>query len=249
MSTSNPKARAWDALGLKYYFLGRRSGKPTRATIRWFTGDLAPDSRCLVVGGTSVGVVKAAIATRCRVEVVDFSARVCDELRDRVSDTVAIVNQDILEPLTTDRTFTHVLCDALINRLDDGEARRFERRMARLLGPGGVLRATVKLGHYPMDLRLMEIAAGRPELEFWDESTRTIDYGKLGDLLERGYARHGGIRREDLMGWYQHRGREKRYEESDLRELFAAPAWSRPDVQPEAAGSDRVKLETRRTSP
>jgi len=248
MSTSNPKARAWDALGLKYYFLGRRSGKPTRATIRWFTADLVPSSRCLVVGGTSLAVIRAAIRTGCRLEVVDFSARVCDEVRARVPDTVTIVNHDILQPLATDGSFTHVVCDALINRFDDDEAGRFGRQVARLLRPDGVLRATVKLGHYPMDLRLMEIAAGRAGVAFWDEDTRTIDYGMLGDLLELGYARHGGIRREDLIGWYRNRGREKRYQESDLRQLFASKEWSWLDVHPEVAGSDRVRLEARRAS-
>jgi hypothetical protein len=65
MSASNPKARTWDAIGLKCYFLGRRGGKPAAGTIRWFTRDLARDSRCMVVGGTSVAVIRAALVTGC----------------------------------------------------------------------------------------------------------------------------------------------------------------------------------------
>ena len=250
MSSANPKAQAWEAIGLKYYYLGRRSGKPTPSTIRWFTRGLGPDCRCMVVGGTSVAVIRAAVATGCRVHVVDFSARVCSELRNRVPDAVSIVNSDILQPLPGEEgSFTHLVCDALINRFDDGEARRFERRAMGLLPAGGVLRATVKLGHYPMDLRLLEIARGQPVPGFWDEATRTIDYGRMGDLLERGYARHGGIPRRDLLGWYRNRGREKRYEESDLRQLFGPPEWSRVDIHPEASGSDRVCVEARRAQP
>ena len=249
MAWSNPKAQAWDAVGLKYYFLGRKSGKPIPSTIRWFTGGLGAGSRCLVVGGTSVAVIRAALRTGSAVEVIDFSARVCSELRQRVPSGLTIVNGDVLEPPDElGASFTHLVCDALINRFDDAEACRFERRLARLLQPDGVLRATVKIGHYPMDLRLLELAAGRPDVAFWDAETRTIDYGQIGELLERGFARHGGIAREDLLGWYRNRGREKRYEEDDLRQLFAPPAWTPPDIRPEAPGADRVRLESRRAT-
>jgi hypothetical protein len=249
MASSNPKAQAWEAVGLKYYSLGRRSGKPTHGTVRWFTGELGAGSRCLVVGGTSVAVVRAALRSGCDLLVVDFSERVCRELREWVPAAVPILNRDVLEPWPeVEGSFTHVLCDALLNRFDGPEARRFERRVASLLAPGGVLRATVKLGHYPMDLRLLEIAGGSGA-PFWDERTRTIDYSRIGDLLERGYARHGGISRRDLLGWYRHRGREKRFQESDLRELFAPPAWDRVDVDPEAPGSDRVRLSARLAGP
>jgi SAM-dependent methyltransferase len=245
VSVLNPKAQAWDAVGLQYYFLGRKSGKPTARTIRWFTKDLGPDSRCLVVGGTSVAVIRAALKTGCHVDVIDFSERVCRELARVVPAEVAIANGDILTA-NGDGTRTHVFCDALINRFDDAESRRFMASVKRLLVPGGTLRATVKLGHYPMDLRLLAMTAGQPGPAFWDEATRTIDYGRLGDLLERGYARHGGIPREALLGWYRNRGREKRFEQSDLRELFGPPEWTEPDIEQEAPGSDRVLVQTRR---
>jgi hypothetical protein len=249
MALSNPKAQAWDAVGLKYYFLGRKSGKPTTRTVRWFTRGLGPDSHCLVVGGTSVAVIRAALGTGAHVEVIDFSARVCSELARVIPDGVTIVNGDILVASAEgDATYTHLVCDALINRFDEAESRRFERRVQQLLIPDGTLRATVKLGHYPMDLRLLAMTAGQPGPAFWDEETRTIDYGRLGDLLARGYARHGGIPREALLGWYRNRGREKRFEESDLRQLFGPPDWTQLDVHPEARSSDRVLVETRRAA-
>ena len=247
MSASNQKARAWDALGLKYYYLGRRSGKPSRGTIQWFTDGLRPGDRCLVAGGTSVGVIRAAARTGCALVVTDFSPRVCAELERELGGAAAIVERDVLEPAADwDGAFTHLLCDALLNRFDDGEARRFERRAARILRPGGLLRATVKLGHYPMDLRLLALApAGAAG--FWDERTRTMDYGRIGELLELGYARHGGIARDDLLEWYRHRGREKRFQAEDLDRMFAPPDWEPAGVAPDGRGSDRVRFGSRRT--
>src|SRR5438067_6538937 len=249
MTSSNPKAQAWDAIGLKYYFLGRRSGKPTRASILWFVRDLTGDSRCLVVGGTSVAVVRAALRSGCYLEVVDFSVRVCADLRQQLPKAVRIARRDVLKPAPAEEegSFSHLLCDALINRFDASEAGRFERQAARLLRPGGILRTIVKLGNYPMDLRLLEMAGDSSRLTFWDEATQTIDYGQLGCLLERGFVRHGGIRRQDLLGWYRHRGREKRYQAADLRRLFGSRRWAELAIHPEAPGSDRIRLEARRT--
>src|SRR5438067_11520864 len=98
MTSSNPKAQAWDAVGLKYYFLGRRSGKPTRASILWFVRDLTANSRCLVVGGTSVAVVRAALRPGCYLEVVDFSVRVCADLRQQLPNAVRIARRGVLKP-------------------------------------------------------------------------------------------------------------------------------------------------------
>jgi SAM-dependent methyltransferase len=245
--SENPKAQAWDALGLKYYFLGRRSAKPSPSTVRWFTDGVGPEGRCLVVGGTSVGVIRAATRSGCPVVVADFSPRVCADLRQELSGAVTIVQRDVLQPAPDwDGGFTHLLCDALVNRFDDEEARRFERQAARVLRPGGVLRATVQLGLYPMELRLMEIAPGEIQ-GFWDERTRTIDYGRIGDLLERVIAPHGDISRHDLLEWYRHRGREKRFDEKDLCDLFGPPAWAPVELAPDDPASDRVRLAARRT--
>src|SRR5579859_3173402 len=242
--SQNPKAQAWDALGLKYYYLGRRTAKASPATVRWYTNGVGPDGRCLVVGGTSVGIIRAAARPGGPVVVADFSPRVCADLRRELGDVaVTIVQRDVLQPAPDwEGGFTHLLCDALVNRFDEEEARRFERRAAGLLRPGGVLRATVQLGLYPMERRLMEIAPGEVP-RFWDERTRTIDYGRIGeDLLERAIAPHGDISRQDLLEWYLHRGREKRFEEKDLRDLFAAPAWAPVEITPDLPASDRVRL-------
>lgn len=248
-SSPNPKARAWEAIGLKYWSLGRRTGKPRPSTLRWFSSGLGPDERCLVVGGTSVGMIRAAAATGCGVVVADFSRRVCSELRGRAPAGVTVVQRDVLEPVQDwEEGFTHLLCDALLNRFDAAEARRFERRAAVLLRTGGELRTTVKIGLYPMDLRMLELAPQHLQADFWDPRTQTMDYGRLGSLLEAGMVRHGGIARADLIGWYRNRGREKRFSEEDLHRLFAPPRWSPLDLRLEGRGSDRVLFAARRSA-
>lgn len=220
-----PKAAGWDAVGLEFWRRGRATAKPSAACVAWFCADLARGDRCLVVGGTTVDVIRHAAAAGLGVTVLDFSARVCREVGAVVADDVAIVHGNVLTPPAIG-PFDRVTGDTLLNRFDGIEAARFADAVAGLLRPGGQLRMTVKLGRYPMDERLLDLgrAAGTLD-EFLDVATNTIDFSRTGDLLEHALVAHGTLSREEMLTWYRMRGREKRYERSDLLALFAAPRW------------------------
>jgi hypothetical protein len=240
----NPKARAWDAVGLKFWQLGRRSAKPSAQTLRWFREGIEAGDRCLVVGGTSIGLIRAVARCGCSARVVDFSERICAEARGRIPPEVEVTCCDVTAlPRSWAGSFDHLLCDTLINRFDADEARRFEHAAGEALVAGGTLRATVKVGLYAMDRRLLRLAGklGVPP-DFWDERTQTMDYGRLGPMLEPGAVRHGGISRRDLLRWYAGRGREKRFEPDELYELFAGPAWASCSIEPDAPSRDRVRI-------
>lgn len=243
-AVSATKAAAWDVLGLKFWRQGRRSAKPSPETIRWFVGDLGPSDRCLVVGGTSVGLIRAAAASGGAVTVADFSAQVCDECREAVGDGARVVQADIVDPGTAlEPGFTHLLCDTLINRFDGDESRRFAAAAVTLLAPGARLRATVKLGLYDMDRRLLGLVGGPGNAEFWDGDSQTIDYARVGDLMDTGLVAHGSISRADLMAWYRGRGREKRYAEPDLSAMFTGPEWADAKIEVDDEAGQRVRLE------
>lgn len=227
-STASTKADAWDAVGLDFWRRGRKSAKPSPGDIRWFLRDVTAQHRCMIVGGTSVGLIRAALERGADVTVVDFSERVCTELRQCVTGSFTVVCADILAlGDAVGPAPTHLLSDTLINRMDGGEAAAFAASSARVLPAGSILRATVYLGFYEMDRRLLRLGlqAGCTKA-FWDPETATIDFARVpADLLERGLVPHGGISRSQLVAWYQRRGREKRFSEADLRRLFAPPRW------------------------
>jgi hypothetical protein len=240
----NPKAQAWDAVGLKFWELGRRTAKPSPQTLRWFCKGLAAGEPCLIVGGTSVGLIRAVAQRECSVTVVDFSSRICAELPGRLPTGVEVACHDIFAlPQSWAASFDHLLCDTLINRFDGEETRRFEAVASGVLRAGGTLRATVKLGLYAMDKRLLKLTAelGQPA-DFWDDETHTIDYGRLGPMLELGALRHGGISRSDLLRWYAGRGREKRFDLKDIEVLLDTQSWENRLIEPDPPAEDRVRV-------
>jgi hypothetical protein len=80
----------------------------------------------------------------------------------------------------------------------------------------------VKLGFYPMDLRMIELGRERSCLhEFYDEEDRVLDFAAAGAVLEDAVLPHGDIPRDLLLEWYRGRGREKRFEDEEVRALPA----------------------------
>jgi hypothetical protein len=251
-SVNSAKRAAWDALGLRFWRQGRRTAKPARQTIAWFVAGLGPSDRCLVVGGTSVRLIRAVELKTGNVTVADFSGRICAELQTVVPPSVEIVECDILSPqLLPTGAFSVVLADTLINRFDALEAERFQAVAASLLAGEGCIRTTVKIGLYTMDRVLLELGATKaPSLRFWDEASRTMDYSRADRLLDEGLVRHGSLPRKELLVWYRNRGREKRFEMTDLEDLFNHDPWFRTEFEPDSPYADRVRLTaTRRGDP
>lgn len=219
------KAAGWDAVGLDFWRRGRATAKPSLACIEWLCEDLQPGDRCLIVGGTTIQLIRRAVTVGLSVTVLDFSSRICREVEALVANTVDVVHGNVLDPPALDRV-DRLVCDTLLNRFDGAEATRFTRSAAELLRDGGQVRMTVKLGRYPMDERLLWLGRAAGTLnEFWDAGSNTVDFSKAGPLLEEALVAHGTLTRDELLTWYRARGREKRYERADLITLFNRPHW------------------------
>lgn len=236
------KHKAWDSLGLKFWKLGRKSAKPSIETLRWYTKGILPGDHCLVIGGTSISIIREAEKKVGNVVVADFSEVICRELKQYVSNNVTVINSDILQAQADwNNRFHFVFADTLINRFDWEEAKQFSKEIFRILRPGGQIRTTVKIGLYPMDKKLIEIA-GEEAKTFWDEKSQTIVFSKAEKWLERGLVAHGSISKKDLLVWYTNRGREKRYSLDDLKILFDHTGWINFHTEKDYLSKDRVRL-------
>lgn len=235
------KQVAWNSIGLDFWRLGRDTAKPSSETLKWYTHDVNEQSNVLIIGGTTVDLIKAIEEIGARVTVVDFSSRVCSELQDYVSNDTKIINQDIVNDFKDwGETYDLICSDTLINRFDTNEVIQFEKNLYCILNSRGKMKSTVKIGMYPMDHELLEYArSNNISTDFWDEESKTIDYSMAKPILEKGILPHGNIKRENLLAWYGNRGKEKRFDENDLRLLFKS--WS--DIKIISDYDDRVKVE------
>lgn len=223
MTTSeNAKASAWDLVGGLFWTKGRATARPTDAEIDIFLDGLSPGARVAIVGASTKDLVQAALDRGLAVTVLDFSAKMCADLAGAVSGDADIRVQDITVdiPAPLRGKFDAAMSDRLVNRFTREEAVRALSGMLALLREGGTLRASIKLGFYPMDERMMEEGRRRRNLSaFYDESTRTIDFPAAGDVLESCLLPHGEIDRSILLSWYRGRGRESRFDDADVLAL------------------------------
>lgn len=235
---------AWDSVGLNFWRLGRNTAKPSIDTINWYTRDVTKTCSVLIIGGTTVDLIKAMEVIGANVSVVDFSSKICNELRDYVSTDTKIFNRDVIHDFKYwEETYDLICSDTLINRFDANEADRFQRNLYSVLKDNGKMKSTVKIGMYPMDHELIQYAINNEfPTDFWDEENNTLDYSKAKPILESGLLPHGEINKKDLLVWYENRGKEKRFDENDLRLLFRN--W--PSVNIFNDYDDRVKLEAKK---
>lgn len=224
----NAKSAAWDLIGSLFWESGRTSAKPSDEEIGLFLADIPAGARCTVVGASTKDLVEALIALGARVTVLDFSERMCADLRDALpAGSCEVLQHDITRPAPVRLRATQdfVLNDRLVNRFGQHEARAGVEGMLDLLADGGQLRASIKLGLYPMDERMIAAGRERGTLDsFFDAETKVIDFAAAGDVLTDALLPHGVISPELLVRWYRGRGREQRFDHDDVVALVERAA-------------------------
>ncbi|MFI5634131.1 hypothetical protein ACIA8E_33130 [Streptomyces sp. NPDC051664] len=224
IQTENAKAAAWDLIGSLFWESGRTTAKPSDEEIGLFLHGITAGARCTVVGASTKDLVEALLALGAEVTVVDFSERMCEDLRAALPDgSCRILRHDITQraPEELRGTQQFVLNDRLVNRFSEVEARKGLEGMLDLLTDGGQVRASIKLGLYPMDERMIANGTERGTLEsFYDAGTKVIDFAAAGDVLSDSLLPHGGIDSELLLRWYRGRGREQRFDHEDIAALL-----------------------------
>lgn len=226
LEMQNPKSDAWDLLGSLFWESGRTSAKPSDEEIGLFNAGIEAGDRCSVIGASTIGLVEALIALGAEVTVFDFSERMCADLRAALpAGSCRVSRHDITLPAPPELRGTqdYVLNDRLINRFDGLEARKGLEGMLDLLTDGGLLRASVKLGLYPMDERMIALGEERGSLaSFYDADSKVIDFSAADEILPDALVPHGDIAPELLLPWYRGRGREQRFDHGDILKLIDA---------------------------
>ncbi|MFD7919955.1 hypothetical protein ACFV3R_12100 [Streptomyces sp. NPDC059740] len=228
MGEANAKSAAWDLIGSLFWESGRTTAKPSDEEIGLFLDGVAAGARCTVVGASTKDLVEKLLERGAEVTVLDFSTRMCDDLRAALPPgSCQVLRHDITRPAPEGLRATQdfVLNDRLVNRFGADEAQAGVTGMLDLLAPGGQLRASVKLGLYPMDERM--IAAGRERgtlAEFYQPEAKVIDFAAAGEVLTDALLPHGAISPDLLLQWYRGRGREKRFDHQDVIALVSGAA-------------------------
>ncbi|MEU3887719.1 hypothetical protein [Streptomyces sp. NPDC029041] len=225
-ATENEKSAAWDLIGSLFWESGRTTAKPSDEEIGLFTEGIEAGDTCTVVGASTKDLVEALIARGAEVTVLDFSARMCDDLRAALpAGSCRVLRHDITRPAPEDLRGTQrfVLNDRLVNRFSETEARRGVEGMLDLLADGGRLHTSIKLGLYPMDERMIAVGRERGCLErFYDADAKVVDFAAAGDVLTEALLPHGAIDSATLLQWYRGRGREQRFDHEDVVALLDA---------------------------
>ena len=216
---TNTKAQAWDKIGNLFWEKGRKSAKPSDYELDQFTNQIQSGDRVCVVGASTKELVALLQDIGAKVTVYDFSQGMCNSLRAAVPDPEVVIEQlDIVVPLDAEMIGSQdfVLNDRLVNRFTMKEAINALHNMCAL-AQGGEVRASIKLGFYPMDHKMIQLGRERGTLaDFFDEENRTIDFSKAGTILDDALHAHGEIDPNILLEWYRGRAAEKRFEHEDI---------------------------------
>ncbi len=222
----NAKSEAWELIGDQFWRIGRVSARPSEAEIKLFLEGVDAGTRVTIIGASTKFLIESAIDRGAVVTVLDFSRRMCSDLRDALHGSacdirLCDVTRDIPNTLVAGSDL--VLSDRLINRFDRSEASVACANMARLAGTG-LVRASIKLGLYEMDERLIEHGKTEGNLDsFYDSAEKTFWFERAGPVLERALCPHGTIDRNILLEWYRRRGRETRFEYETVVAILASP--------------------------
>ncbi|AMJ49768.1 hypothetical protein APX01_19590 (plasmid) [Cereibacter sphaeroides] len=224
MTITNSKAEAWELIGNQFWTIGRVAARPSDRENDIFLENIVPGSTVAVIGASTRFLIEKALERGASVTVFDFSQRMCDDLAEALADRCVTI--DLLDitaeiPKELAGHFDFVLNDRLINRFTTEEARRACLGMLSLVGSGTV-RASVKLGFYDIDLKLIEYGEQSGTLaKFFDPSDKTFHFREAGDVLDRALVPHGLIDKPTLLEWYRRRGKETRFDDEDVRALLS----------------------------
>jgi len=221
----NLKSAAWDSIGDLFWEKGRKSARPSEYELEVFINNIEPGQRVCVIGASTKELVESLVNIGAQVTVYDFSRGMCESLRAAISNPNVVIKQlDICSPLDykLNGSQDFVLNDRLINRFNAHEALNALHNMNLLTGGIGEVRASIKLGFYPMDLRMIKLGRERGTLnDFFNQDNRTIDFSAAGNILEEALVKHGDINAEILLDWYRGRASEKRFEHDDVIDMVS----------------------------
>lgn len=215
---------AWNIMGDKFWKIGRITAKPDNEDIGSFLKDIRAGEQCLIVGASTMYLIKEAVNRNIKVTVADFSEVMINELKNELEDSCEYIIWDVLDnpPEILCRKFKYVLSDRLVNRFTYFEAIKMLENSMLLLDSGGELRYSIKLGYYKMDYNLIEYGKENNCLdEFYTRETNTFDFTKTIDFLNQCIMEHGNIDRKTLLKWYAGRGVESRFEKLDIEKLVS----------------------------
>jgi|GEM_PF-1195642 len=219
----NNKAVAWDIVGSMFWDQGRKSAKPSHSELELFTSGVKSGDRVAVIGASTKDLVEFLIAKNVDVTIYDFSKGMCDSLREALSPNPPPIHiLDITARLDSDMIggYDYVLNDRLVNRFTAAEAEKALRNMVALTKSGEV-RASVKIGLYPMDEKMIALGEERQVLEnFYCRKSNTINFSKAGSILEEALVSHGDIDKSILLNWYRNRGKETRFSDDSLKRII-----------------------------
>jgi hypothetical protein len=229
MTSMVHKRAAWELLGAAYWSSGYRGGPSPRDRATYLAG-LEAGCDVAVIGASTRDLVVGAAERGCRIHVIDFSARMCEDLVADVGEVFTYTVHDITEPApaTLHERFDVVLADRLLNRFSAPELTAALGTVLALLAPHGELRTAVRVGLYERDLPVLACAweVGRFD-EVFEPSTGHIDYAPVADHLASVLPPHGHIPPELVAEFYRLRGREKRLRAGELETIVTAVANDR----------------------
>lgn len=222
----NLKSHGWDMVGGLFWKMGRVSARPSKTEIDILLGGINHGERCVIVGASTKELIEEAIRRGIKITVIDFSNTMCNDLRrdiGQLSDRCEIICHDILGPVPNElkNSEKYVLADRLINRFTLNDAIVFFNNALTMLKNEGEIRTSVKLGFYEMDNILIEEGKKRGTLtNFFDPASNTIDFAAATDELRVSLLPHGSIPSDILLKWYYFRGKETRFNDDDIKQLF-----------------------------
>lgn len=217
------RAQAWDAIGDKFWKIGRDSARPNHQDLNTFLLDIPAGAKVAVIGASTKYLIEEAVNRGINVTVFDFSSVMLGDLEKVMGNSVVYKNYDILTnpPDFYINGFDFVLSDRLVNRFTKEEAVIVYSNMFKLINKTGIVCNTVKLGLYKMDKRLFEYADEHNLKKiFFDEKTNTINFKKAEPILNECIVEHGEIPKDILHFWYLGRGKESRFFEKDIYEII-----------------------------